>query len=258
VIVEKGKMANDPNNVADRPWRRLAGNELMYDTMGVSQISLLALFFGLREHHKLLEIGSGPMRAGRFFVLYLNKGNYCGVEPNMRATEQGLKHEIGDELCSAKSPRIVSNSDYRFEQFGHKFDFAVSYSLLTHVPPSHIPMIFRSIAQCFHRDSIFIGTAAIAKRERIADHEKWTNLPVNFYSFERIAAAAEETGMRIQQIGTIFQTWFCAYFDDNHRAISGIEEARKVCWNRVIPPWEHPNHWPEWIKGNPAVPEQDG
>ncbi len=236
---------NSPS-ATNKPWRRRAGNHLMYDTMGVSQLSLMTLFFGLRESHKLLEIGSGPMRAGRFFILYLDEGNYFGVEPVKLATELGLKHEVGEELCATRKPTILEGSDYPFHEFGETFDYALSYSVFTHCPPKEITTIFSNLANCFHNKSIFLGTASFATDEEvIIDEEKWTHLPVNNYSFERIEREADKVGMKVQRFGKVFQEWFCAYFDGNDVAINGVEQASKVNWQAVLPKWQTPNEWTE-------------
>ena len=231
---------------AEKHWRRLAGNILMYDTMGAAQFSLLTLFFGLRETHKVLEIGSGPLRAGRFFVMFLEEGNYYGVEPNTRATALGLRHEVGDELVAQRKPTIVERSDYGVHELGVTFDYAVSYSVLTHCPPADVTRTFTNLSKCFHENSIFLGTASFAAGEEvIIDEENWTDLPINQYSFERIESEAERIGMKATRIGKVFQDWFCVYREGNEIAQNGIEQATRVEWNKVLPKWEKPPLWGE-------------
>jgi SAM-dependent methyltransferase len=226
-----------------RPWRRLAGNHLMYDTMGAAQFSALALLFGLRETHKLLEIGSGPLRAARFLIMYLDEGNYCGVEPNEEAVELGLRHEVGEEIVRWKKPRFISRSDFGFHEFGETFDYALSYSLLTHVPPGAIPTIFDNLARCFHDRSMFLATASFREEEEIVDPDTWTSLPINHYAFSRIEAAANGAGMLAARLGKIHQDWFIAYRAGNPVAEVGIEEMNKVDWSRMTPRWVTPPGW---------------
>ena len=228
----------------NKTWRRRAGNVFMYDTLGVSQLSLMTLFFGLRETHKLLEIGSGPMRAGRFFIMYLNEGNYFGVEPNTQSTELGLKHEVGDELCGLRQPKIVDRSDYCFHELGEEFDYALSYSVITHCPPKDVSKIFTNLSKCFHENSIFLGTADFTDDEEvIVDEDNWTVLPTNRYSFERIENEASRVGMKVQRFGRVFQEWFCVYYEGNEIARRGIEQASSVNWQQVLPKWVSPPAW---------------
>lgn len=238
----------------EKNWRRMAGNMLMYDTMGASQFSLLTLFFGLREKHKLLEIGSGPLRAGRFLVMYLNEGNYFGIEPDTNATNLGLKHEVGESLVDMRKPTIVDRLDYGSHELGQVFDYCVSYSVITHAPPHDVTRMFQNISKCFHDDSIFLGTAAIARgEEEIVDHENWTILPVNRYSFERLENEAAAIGMKAARIGRVFQDWFCVYKEGNEIAEKGIEQASKVNWNALCPKWEKPPLWGESMKNKKAA-----
>jgi len=212
----------------------------MYDTMGAAQFAILTLFFGLRERHKLLEIGSGSLRAARFLIPYLDVGHYCGVEPNTEAVRLGIDGELGSELAERKKPRFIERDDFGFHEFGETFDYALSYSLFTHVPP-HVPIIFESTAKCFHADSIMVATAAFAEGdEHIVDLEKWTNLPINRYSVARLEEAAANAGLRLMRIGKVFQDWFVAFKDGNQMALRGAEEMRRVAWARVTPKWEDP------------------
>ena len=75
-------MTEQPRNDPRSAWRKRAGNPLMYDTIGATQFAIPILFLGLRERHKLLEIGAGILRAARFLIPFLDDGHYCGVEPN--------------------------------------------------------------------------------------------------------------------------------------------------------------------------------
>src|SRR5690606_20583139 len=188
---EKSTMP-DPECLANRKrWRSWAGNYLMYDTMGAAQLGLLTLFFGLRERHKLLEIGSGSLRAARFLIPYLDTGHYCGVEPNAWAVQMGIENELGEEMAARKKPRFTTREDFVFDEFGETFDYAVSYSVLTHIPPPQIQMMFDGLGRVVHDHSICLLSALTSEDERIVDPEKWTTLPCNLYSEGRLAAAAE-------------------------------------------------------------------
>lgn len=226
-------------------WRARAGNHLMYDTIGAAQFAILTLFFGLRERHKLLEIGAGSLRAARYLIPYLDVEHYCGIEPDTQSVELGIEHELGREMCQRKKPRFAARDDFGFHEFGEQFDYALSYSVFTHVPPPQIPIIFENAVKCFHDDSIMLATAVFAVRdEQIADSQNWTNLPINLYSFARFEEAAEAAGLRLLRLGNIFQDWFVAFKEGNETALRGGEEMRKVSWGGVIPKWQDPGWKP--------------
>ena len=226
-------------------WRARAGNHLMYDTIGAAQFAILTLFFGLREQHKLLEIGAGSLRAARFLIPYLDPEHYCGVEPDTQSVQLGIEFELGPEMYQRKKPRFAARDDFGFHEFGEQFDYALSYSVFTHVPPPHIRIIFENAAKCFHDDSIMLATAVFAEGdEQIADSQNWTNLPINLYSFARLEEAAQAAGLRLMRLGKVFQDWFVAFKEGNQTALRGGEEMRKVAWEAVIPKWQDPGWKP--------------
>ena len=55
-------------------YREYVGTSETYDIGGAIQFNLLTTL-GLREHHRLLDVGCGSLRAGRLFIPYLLKGS---------------------------------------------------------------------------------------------------------------------------------------------------------------------------------------
>jgi cyclopropane fatty-acyl-phospholipid synthase-like methyltransferase len=217
----------------------------MYDTIGATQFAILTLFFGLRERHKLLEIGTGTLRAARFLIPYLDDAHYCGVEPNSESVGLGIEFELGSEVAKRKKPRFTARDDFGFHEFGEQFDYVLSYSVFPHVPPPHIPIIFQNASRCFHDDSMMLATAVFtASEEMIVDPQKWTRRPVNKYSIARFEEAARNAGLKLIRLGTIFQDWFVAFKDGNKIALRAAEEMRKVTWPDVVPKWEDPGWAP--------------
>jgi SAM-dependent methyltransferase len=238
------KKSSQDQSAGDDPrrrWRMRAGNFLMYDTIGATQFGILTLFFGLRERHKLLEIGTGPLRAARFLIPYLNEGHYWGVEPKTESVRLGIEFELGSQMANNKKPHFSARDDFGFDEFQEQFDYVLSYSVFTHLPPPHIPIVFAKAARCFHDSSMMLATAAFADGdERIVDERKWTGRPINQYSVARFEQAAQDAGLRLIRLGRIFQDWFVAFKDGNETALRGAEEMRKVAWPDVIPKWEDP------------------
>lgn len=76
-----------------------------YDIMAASQFNLL-IQVGLRQHHNLLDIGCGALRAGKLFISYLLPGMYNGIEPNPWLIEEGIKNELGNDIIKIKKTFI--------------------------------------------------------------------------------------------------------------------------------------------------------
>jgi hypothetical protein len=88
---------------------------------------------GLRQHHTLLDIGCGSLRAGRLLIPYLNAGNYVGVEPNRWLVDEGIRKEVGDDLIRIKQPRFYfADTPAVLAGEGATIDFAVAQSIFSH------------------------------------------------------------------------------------------------------------------------------
>ncbi len=223
-----------------RPWRGYIGRPGLFDVIGGTQFSLLCLFLGLRETHKVLEIGCGCLRAGKFLISYLDEGNYCGIEPREEVLNWGLEHELGHEMQRLKAPRFTARTDFGFHEFETTFDFALAYSVLPHTPPRDIPIIFDNLSKCFHDDSVLLASAVFRDEERIIDYENWTGRPTNHYSFSRIEGAANDAGMRVLSVGHAYQGWFVAFIDGNQKAEAAANQMSKIDFKSLLSKWEVP------------------
>lgn len=120
------------------------GGADQWHARGAFQLQLLQTF-GLRPHHRLLDIGCGPLRGGVHFIAYLDAGNYCGVDYNpdfIRAAES-VVDETG---LREKRPRLVVIDNFDFAPLGTGFDYALAYSVLNHCSPGDQDLFFRQIA----------------------------------------------------------------------------------------------------------------
>ena len=83
---------------------------------------------GLRQDHKLLDIGCGSLRVGRLLIPYLNEGNYFGIEPNRWLVADGIKNEIGPSQIKIKKTTFsfATNLNSFSEHIGLDYGFAQS------------------------------------------------------------------------------------------------------------------------------------
>ncbi len=87
---------------------------------------------GLRQHHKLLDIGCGSLRVGRLFIPYLNSKCYFGIEPDRWLVEQAIAKEIGDSQLRIKEPECLFADSAKSWVGRHYFDFAIAQSIFSH------------------------------------------------------------------------------------------------------------------------------
>jgi len=112
----------------DSHYRAYVGPPQDYDLIAAMTFNLLTTA-GLRQHHKLIDVGCGSLRAGRLFIPYLNSGNYIGVEPNEWLVKEAIKHEMGDDLIRIKAPSFIFKSTLSATD-PVQADYAVAQSIL--------------------------------------------------------------------------------------------------------------------------------
>ncbi len=118
----------------DRHYRAYVGPPEDFDLVAASTFSLLAIL-GLRQSHRLLDIGCGSMRCGRLFIPYLNRGGYTGIDPERWLVEEGVAREVGADLVRAKQPHFEFSADPTVLERLEVFDFALAQSIFTHAGP---------------------------------------------------------------------------------------------------------------------------
>ena len=138
-------------------YRSFVGYEDKFDIIGAMQFNLLTSI-GLREHHKLLDIGCGSLRAGRLFIPYLNSGNYFGIEPEKWLVAEGIRNELGLDILKIKNPKFIYEYDFPIFQFGEVFDFMLAHSIFTHAHKGQISQCFKNVHSCLTEYGLFVAT----------------------------------------------------------------------------------------------------
>jgi SAM-dependent methyltransferase len=137
--------------------RDFVGPRSSYDLVGSSQFCLL-IALGMREHHSLLDIGCGSLRGGRFAIMYLNAGNYCGIEPEQWLVQDAIEHEVGNDLIRLKRPTFKYQRDFPLTAFGQKFDFIMAQSIFSHAAPDQIQRCLSETRKVLSPNGICVAT----------------------------------------------------------------------------------------------------
>jgi len=168
---------------------------------------------GLSSDNYVLDVGCGALRLGYWLVRFLEPDRYCGLEPNPKYVEAGVKHGLGPELAKEKRPRFDHNMAFDFSPFGVKFDFVVARSIFSHASPEMVCRVLESFRDNSSDDAIMlVSYRPLLERERgervvdVKGHGEWS---WRRYGKRYLQDLAKERGLQARNFGKPFsgQIW---------------------------------------------------
>jgi SAM-dependent methyltransferase len=141
----------------EKHFRAYVGPPKQWDFMGATQFRLLTTL-GLRENHKLLDLGCGSLRAGRFLMMDLARGHYFGIEPNDWLIEDAITHDFGADLVALRKPRFLHNDQFDAAEFDERFDHIVAQSIFSHAGPEMVGQAMQNCAAVLARQGLILAT----------------------------------------------------------------------------------------------------
>ena len=133
--MRKPKFGEGPKAIKEMGHRKYVGG--LWDQIGKLQFNFLKSE-GLEKDHTLLDIGCGCMRAGRYFIKYLNRCNYIGVDKEKAIIDAGINKEL-ESLYFTKTPLFIVTDCFDFTEIApFKIDYSIAQSLFTHLTLQNI------------------------------------------------------------------------------------------------------------------------
>ena len=190
-----------------RHYRAFIGPTENYDLVAAMQFNLLT-FLGLREHHRVLDIGCGSLRAGKLLIPYLLPEHYFGIEPEQWLIEQGIEKEIGEDLLDIKRPVFSNDSDFTLSSFAQKFDFILAQSIFSHTSQTQILKCLSEVKLVMKPTSVFAAT--FCEGDDSYTGTEWVYPDCVTYTPDLMRQLAAESGLVCKPIGWPHpnrQTW---------------------------------------------------
>lgn len=171
----------------------------LWDEVGRLQFEFL-LREGLRPEHVLLDIACGSLRAGVWFIPYLDPGHYLGIEKEQSLIDAALEHELPAAIREVKRPRLLVDGEFAFERFETRPDFALAQSLFSHFPPEPIERCFNRLRPVIADGGRFYAT--FFQTDRPIDHTDPAHDHKSFaYTRDEMLSFGERTGWRPTYLG---------------------------------------------------------
>lgn len=190
----------------DAHYRAFVGNPANYDLVAAMTFNLLTTL-GLRQHHRLLDIGCGSLRIGRLLIPYLNVGNYAGIEPEEWLMKEGVQREVGLDQVRIKQPQLLKGDSVSVLPSGSTFDFAIAQSVFSHCGKDLIGGWLRGTSDVLESNGALIAT--FVQGEADFAGTGWAYPKVVRYTANTVREMASEAGFRFHVLDWRhqFQVW---------------------------------------------------
>ena len=212
-------------------YRAYVGPPADYDLVSAMAFNLLT-HLGLRQHHRVLDIGCGSLRIGRLLIPYLNRGGYTGIDPNRWLIDDGIAREVGESQVSIKSPRfVVADSARSLVDEGARFEFLLAQSIFSHTGPDLFARWLGEAAKLLTDDGALVATYLPDASDTTASG--WVYPDCVGYTRARVDALAKEAGLHTVSLGWHHprQSWLLFVRDPD--AFAGLD-GQELSWNRCF------------------------
>ena len=157
---------------------------------------------GLARADRMLEIGCGNLRAGRYFIDYLDPGNYYGIDisPEMLLSAQRV---LAEHRLQDKVPRLAFTNDltFAFLPAGY-FNVVHANSVFTHCPIGIIEECLAHVGRIMAPGAMFDFTFYHAEdTEYQVHHEDF------YYRTETLAGLAAKHGLTARLMDDWVDPW---------------------------------------------------
>jgi hypothetical protein len=180
-----------------RNHREMVGGK--WDEVGLLQFEFLKKH-GLEPHHVLCDVACGSFRAGRFFIDYLDAGNYLGIDKQDVLIREGRAREIGETLWAEKQPEVIVDDRFDFQRFSKQPDYAIANSLFSHLSTADIKRCLRNLASHAKPGCKFFATYIPSDVPLVHLHKSHSSRSFR-YTPEKMLAMGRDTGWQAEYIG---------------------------------------------------------
>lgn len=214
----------------DNHYRAYVGPPQDYDLVSAMVFNLLTCL-GLRQHHKLIDIGCGSLRIGRLLIPYLNEGNYIGVEPNKWLINDGILNEIGKDQVEIKKPTFIYSETLSGMKEPLHADFAIAQSIFSHCSKQLIDKWLSEISQ--HLKPMGVLFATFLPDEKDFEGEGWIYPGCVKYKPHTMETLALKYDLKFKMLDWHHprQKWAALYKNEYNTRLLDFQNIR---WNNLF------------------------
>lgn len=214
----------------DEHYRAYVGPPQDYDLISAMVFNLLTCI-GLRQHHRVLDIGCGSLRIGRLLIPYLNKGHYFGVEPNKWLVKEGINYETGKDLIKIKQPNFIYDINLQKIKTSLNIDFAIAQSIFSHCGTDLISQWLMNCNSHLSDNGALLATYVLDSED--FDGDGWVYPQCVKYKTETIETIAKENNFNFYVLDWKHPRQIWALFSKPDFDTELISE-QTISWNHYL------------------------
>lgn len=185
------------NKRKNKDYEGWVGEPKLYDDIGITIFNLLKRL-KIKQSDKLLDIGAGSLRVGRFLIFYLEKNNYFGIEPEKWLIDECIKNRLTEKFIEDKGVNLDHNSDFNLEIFDIEFDWVLANSIFIHATKTQVEKCIMQAHKVLKPGGKFLFNFIIGKTDN--NLLNWSYPSSVKYTLDFILTLLEDNGFRFKQV----------------------------------------------------------
>ena len=183
---------------------------------------------GLREHHRVLDIGCGTLGLGSLLIPYLRPRHYFGVEPQQNLIEDGVRFHVGHDMFDRKEPQFITDADFSFHKFAVKFDFMIAHGLFPHIGSGLIGACLRNAAGSLDRDGLLLASWKPGATDY--EGEGWNPYIEAEYTPGKLQSLAGDAGLGFKVLDQVHPEghfWTALFLSDSRKVLNDVAPVKQ-------------------------------
>lgn len=161
-------------------YKNSIGKKEIWEIVGKKQLNML-IDNGMSKNTNLLDVGCGMLRAGAYFIDFLEPFRYYGLDVNKKYLEIGVNNRLKDKKLLHKvcENNFLANEDFDINIFETKFSFGIAHSVFTYLPINKFELFLQKSYDCFEYKGKFVCSFWVVDEEFDLNNYKTIQLPNN-------------------------------------------------------------------------------